>query len=304
MIDARVATSEPIGRDWFWWLDHVLHNYFKEISLRSFAEVSARGITEAHVCDYLYPDATLFSDAVKRSGGRVVLWPHSANPASINERRRESFDEVHAVTLSGCELWKERFPDASVKHTPSVMLNPATHDTTIDQNLPLSVVVIGGRTVLRYMPELDQALHETSYRSFFRGIADLQKRHPIDLYFKPRGLTGEHEMWLTKTVGNAGNWRRVLEHPLRIDLPNPLFVTISMGSSALIEGLGRGIPGLIVRDFSVRDYTTMDEETFPIGKAPAMLEVIKSLFEPNGYQHLLKSELGYYEAEVQVLSPD
>lgn len=302
--DARVEASEAIGRDWFSWMDHVLHDYFRELSTRSLAEVSARDIAEAHVSDYLYPDASLFSDAVKRSGGRVVLWPHSANPAHVDERRPGSFDEVHAITRSGCERWESRFPEVEVRHTPSVMLDAATRDTTVDPNLPLSVVVIGGRTLLRYMPELDQALHEASYRSFFAGLGDLQSRYPVNLYFKPRGLTGEHELWLTKTVGEDGNWKRVLEHPLRIDLPNPLFVSISLGTSALIEGLGRGIPGLIVRDFPVRDYTTLNEEALPIGPTPAMLSVIESVFEPNGYERLLESELAHYASEVQAVNPD
>ncbi|MEA3511662.1 MAG: hypothetical protein U9R51_09525, partial [Actinomycetota bacterium] len=304
LVDARIEVSEAIGHDWLFWMDHVLHDYFTEISMRSAAEVAARGIAEAHVSDYLYPDATLSAYAVKRSGGRVVLWPHSANPAHIDERRLGSFDEVHAVTRSGCELWEARFPDVPIRHTPSAMLDPAERDTTIDPDLPLSIVVIGGRTILRYMPELDQDLHESAFRSFFHGVADLQDRHPIDLYFKPRGLTGEHEFWLTTTVGVVGNWERVLEHPLRIDLPNPLFVSISMGSSALIEGLGRGIPGLIVRDFPVRDYTTLKEDALPIGTTSAMLGVIESVFEPNGYERLLESELAHYATEIQAVGPD
>lgn len=303
-IDARVEASEAIGHDWLHWMDHVLHGYYTEISMRSAAEIAARGITEAHVSDYLYPDATLSAYAVKRSGGRVVLWPHSANPAHISERRPGSFDEVHAVTRSGCELWEARFQDVPIHHTPSAMLDPAERDTTIDPNLPLSIVVIGGRTILRYMPELDQGLHESAYRSFFEGVADLKKRHPIDLYFKPRGLTGEHEFWLTKTVGGVGDWQRILEHPLRVDLPNPLFVSISMGTSALIEGLGRGIPGLIVRDFPLRDYTTLSEDALPIGTTSAMLGVIDSLFEPNGYERLLERELAYYATELQAIDPE
>lgn len=299
--EARIETSEPIGRDWLFWVDHVIHDYFKEIAMRSFAEASARRITEAHTADHMYPDAVLFGDAVKRNGGRLVLWPHSANPVHVNDRRQGSFDEVHAVTRTGCERWASRFPDVDVKHTPSAMLDPVTRDATRDRDLPLSIVVFGGRTVLRYMPQLDQARHEASYQDFFRGIARLQETHSIDLYFKPRGYTGEHEMWLSRTVGTTANWNRALQHPLRIDLPNPLFVSISTGSSALIEGLGRGIPGIIVRDFPVRDYTTLDQDTLPIGPTSEMLAIIESLFEADGYERLVERELAHYATEVQVV---
>ncbi|MEA3502303.1 MAG: hypothetical protein U9R47_05980, partial [Actinomycetota bacterium] len=298
-----IEVSREIGGDWMLWLDRALHDYLAGISANSVAEIAARGIQEAHISDHLYADAALFSDAVKQNGGRVVLWPHSANPVHVNERRPGSFDEVHAVTLSGCERWRERFPDVQVTHSPSTMLDPPTRNTRIDADLPLSVVVIGGRSVLRNMPILNQSLHEDSYRSFFAGLEELQTRYPLNVFFKPRGHTGEHEMWLSETVGPVANWQRALEHPLRIDLPNMLFVSISMGSSALIEGLSRGIPGVVVRDFPVRDYTTLDEHTFPTGTRAEMIDVIASCFEPGGYEQLLDHELNYYAAELEAGEP-
>ena len=105
-------------------------------------------------------------------------------------------------------------------------------------------------------------------------------------------------MWLTEVVGSTGNWRRVLKHPLRIDLPNMLFVSIGMGSSALIEGLGRGIPGLVVRDFPVRDYTTLSDDAFPIETTARALSAIEACAEPNGYKLLLEDELDYYMSEL------
>ena len=105
-------------------------------------------------------------------------------------------------------------------------------------------------------------------------------------------------MWLTEVVRSTGNWRRVLKHPLRIDLPNMLFVSIGMGSSALIEGLSRGIPGLVVRDFPVRDYTTLNDETFPTESTAQALSTVEACAEPNGYKLLLEDELDYYIAEL------
>ncbi|MEA2022941.1 MAG: hypothetical protein U9N79_01480 [Actinomycetota bacterium] len=302
-VYATIEVTREIGGDWMLWLDRALHDYLAGISTISVAEIAFRGIEEAHICDHLLADGVLFSDAVKQNGGRVVLWPHSANPVHVNERRPGSFDEVHAVTLSGGEQWRARFPDVQVTHSPWTMLDPPTRSTRIDANLPLSVVVIGGRSVLRYMPILDRSLHEASYRTFFTGLEDLQSRYPIDVYFKPRGHPEDNEMWLSATVGSTANWQRVLEHPLRIDLPNMLFVSISMGSSALLEGISRGIPGVVVRDFPVRDYTTLDEDTFPTGASTEMLDVIASCFEPGGYEQLLEHELDYYAAELETGEP-
>lgn len=153
------------------------------------------------------------------------------------------------------------------------------------------------------MPILNRSLHEDSHRAFFTGLEQLQTTMPIDLYFKPRGHTGEEEMWLSAVVGSTANWDRVLEHPLRVDLPNMLFVSISMGTSALIEGLSRGIPGIVVRDFPVRDYTTLDEDAFPTGSVTEMLTVVAACTEPDGYLQLLERELEYYATELEVDAP-
>lgn len=297
--EAFVEVSEALGGDWLAWLDRVLHDYLAGISSNAFAEVASRGIREAHVCDHIFADSALFANAVKKSGGKVVLWPHSANPVHVRERRPETFDEVHAVTRSGAEQWRRRFPDAVVHHSPRMMMDPPTRSAPVDPRLPLSVVIIGGRSNLKNMPILDRTAHEASYREFFRGLEELRSRHAIKVYFKPRGHTGEHEMWLQQLVGDSGGWQRVLQHPLRLELPNMLFASISMGSSALLEGLSRGIPGLVVRDFPVRDYTTLDERAFPTGTAQEMLAVVEACLSQDGYETLLTRELAYYSSELE-----
>lgn len=296
---ATVEISRAIGDDWLAWLDRALRAYLTAISANSYAEIAARGIQEAHISDHIFADSALFAGAVKRSGGRVVLWPHSANPVHVNERHIGSFDEVHAVTRAGYERWSERFPDVKVVHSPSVMLDPPTRNARIDPALPLSVIVIGGRSIHRHTPILNRSLHEESHRAFFAGLERLQATFPINLYFKPRGHTGEEEMWLSAIVGSTANWDRVLEHPMRLDLPNMLFVSISMGTSAVIEGLSRGIPGIVVRDFPVRDYTTLDENALPTGPVDEMLDVVASCTESDKYMELLERELQYYATELE-----
>jgi hypothetical protein len=300
---AEVLVSDSLGGDWLYWMNRVLHDYLSALSANALAEIAGRGVREVHVCDHLFTDSVVYADAVKRSGGKVVLWPHSTNPVHVNERRPGSFDEVHAVTLAGAQQWRERFPNTPVVHNPSMMLDPPKRDARVDPDLPLSVVIIGGRSVLRHMPILDRDLHEESYREFFAGLAKLKKKHAIDVYFKPRGHTGEHEMWLSNLVGETADWERALEHPLRLDLPNMLFVSVSMGSSALIEGLSRGVPGLVVRDFPVRDYTTLDAEVFPTGRTKQMLDLVATCAKPGGYARLLEHELEYYARELEAERP-
>jgi coproporphyrinogen III oxidase len=62
----------------------------------SHVEVLAREIKEAHVSDHLYPESALFAGAVKANGGKVTLWPHSANPV------HEDVLHWHRVARDAC----------------------------------------------------------------------------------------------------------------------------------------------------------------------------------------------------------
>ena len=294
---AAIELSAPLQGDWLAWMSRILQPSLAELARRSYAEVESRGVKEAHVSDNLFPESAVFAGAVKALGGRVVLWPHSANPVDVGVRAPGSFDVVHAVTKTGAAKWRERFPSVEVIHSASLMLPRPTRQH-FDETAPLSVVVLGGKNVLGQMPFLNQSLHEASYRAFFSGLEALQTSGGLRVFFKPKGPRAENEAWLRRVVGRAASWEPVLEHPLRIQLPNMLFVTVSVGSSALLEGLGRGIPGLIVRDFPVNDYTTLSPGALPIGPTDEMLEVVRACAMPAGLSALAEQEMHYYVEET------
>lgn len=297
-IEVPVRTSPSLEGDWDDWIMHALGPYLDDLARRCFAEVSARGVEEAHVSDHLFAEPVLYAAAVQRQGGRVVLWPHSANPAHVEVRRPDSFDVVHAVTRTGCEQWQQRFPDAKVLHAPNVMLDRPRSDVQLDATRPLSVIVLGGKTVLGSMPFVDQSEHEAAYQRFFAGLERLQQDENLRVFYKGKGLGGENEPWLHRLVGRTANWERALEHPLRISLPNPLFVSVSVGTSGLLEGISRGIPCLIVRDFPARDYTTLADGEVPIGPTDDMLKVIAECARPGGLQTLIDRQTAYYLDET------
>ena len=301
-VEAPIQVSARVGMDWIDWLNYVLHDYLADMSRRAHAEVAIRKIREAHICDHLFPESSLFAAAVRKAGGRIVLWPHSTNPVHSDVRRAGSFDGVHATTRTAYDDWRSRFPDVEVNLTPSLMLPPPRVDVLIDDDLPLSVVVLGGKQVIGSMPFVDQTRHEESHRQFFAGLANLQHRLPINVFYKPKGMRGENESWLQKVVGRLANWQRVVEHPLRLSLPNMLFVSVSVGSSGLLEGLGRGIPCLIVRDFPTRDYTLVSAG-IPSGTSEEMLEIVRKCATPGGLKDLVLKQLEFYLYETGYSPP-
>lgn len=292
-----LAVSEPIGRDWLELLHRAVGPALHELSRTFHAEVRLRGITEARIADIHYPESALLAAAVREGGGRVELWPHSANPAHLEVRRADSFDAVHAVTRTGVEAWRAAFPHAEVVHTPSAMLSPLDVDVALDADRPLTLVLIGGKATQGHMPMLPPNAHAASTRRFLEGVQRLQVDHRIDVVYKPKGAHGENEVWLERVAGRTAGWRSVHTHPLRLQLPNMLFVAVSVGSSALLEGMGRGIPAIVVRDFPVRDYTTIDPEVVPTGPTDEVLAVVARCAD-GGLAALAAEQADYYRAET------
>ncbi|NHA01630.1 hypothetical protein G5V59_22790 [Nocardioides sp. W3-2-3] len=132
----------------------------------------------------------------------------------------------------------------------------------------------------------------------------LQHEQAIDVYFKPRGPAGDTEHWLFRTVGRTAHWQPVYIHGRRLDLPNQVFVSVSVGTTALLEGIAGGTPGFVVRDFPVRDYTTLDADAFPTLTVPGALDLLRGLATREGYDGLLQRERAWARTETRPgLSP-
>lgn len=296
-VKGSVEVGEPLGGTWPEWLHRATSPLLEHLARTAAADVERRGVTEAHIGDHLYAESVIVGDTVRRAGGRVIVWPHSTNPVHVDLRRADSFDEVHAVTHSGAEAWRRAFPDKVVHHSADSMLSPSP-PRAFEPGKPVSLVIFGGRSTLGNMPTLDTAAHRELYVRLFDELAGLREHHPVDVYFKPRGLTGEHEHWLFQTVGKTAGWKPIYQHSLRLELPNMVFASVSMGTSALIEGLTRGIPGFVVREFPVRDYTTLDAEAFPILPATEAMELLAKATTADGYDELVARELHHMKDEL------
>lgn len=300
---AVLERSAALADDWLSWLDELVHDAFEDASKRCHAEVALRHVKEAHISDIHFPESALFASAVRAAGGKVVLWPHSANPVDVEVRRADSFDEVHAVTRTGCEIWRRHHPEAKIVHSPEIMLDLPSDENPIEPSSPLSVVIFGGKSQLGSMPFVHVSEHERSFRRFLHALAELKtERDLIRVYYKPKGKFGDNETWLRRIAGDTADWEPILEHPLRISLPNMLFVGVSHGSSALLEGLSRSIPCLIVRDFPARDYTTLSPDAIPTGTSEEMAEVVRRCATPSGLKALIDKQLEYYCREIGVSS--
>lgn len=275
---AWLSIGEVDTSDWNQWLEDALVPYFAELVRAADELIELHGITDVHIGDYLYAEPSLIADRVRARGGRVHLWPHSSNPVHVKFHDVSEIASIHCVTESGVQIWKAAAPKTEVVHEPALMIANKLEPVEWQDNQPLSLVVVGGRPVLRNLPILAIEKHEQTYRDLFNGLQPLVDAGVLRVYFKPRGRSGEHEAWLEEIVGRAAEWQRELAHPTRLDLPNPVFASVSVGSSALLEGVARGIPGLIVKeDLHVRDYISTERGGFEILNVEAALSYLQEL---------------------------
>ena len=302
LIRTPVLQSEPLGRGWLDLLDRALGSLIDEIRRRAAREIEERGLNELHIADALYLESSVFAAAVKANGGRVVLWPHSANPADADSRAANSFDQVVAVTATGCEQWRTAHPGVDVVHNSGLMLAPPL-PPTFERGAPVSVVVIGGRNVVGLMPLVNQSAHEEAYRRLFTQLDALTHRADLTLHYKPKGRRGETEMWLDGLLDGQSSWTVVEEHPLRMELPNMIFVTVSCGSSAILEGIGRGVPGLMVSETVCHDYTTVDAKIVRSSSVTDIVGLIERCCDPDEYLALIDSQQTYYRSQLASPQP-
>lgn len=278
-VEAFLSTGVWKVGDWHKWLERAIIPYFRDFVRRTRLALQEHAIMDAHIGDYLYAEPALIAAKVKDRGGRVHLWPHSTNPVHVDFHDPNHVASVRAVTKSGVESWQRVMPKAEIVHDPTLMLEAAETMVSYSSSDPISIVVIGGRPIIRNLPILDIAAHEDLYRRFFASLEPAVRAGRVRVFFKPRGRTGEHESWLENLVGRSATWQRVLEHPLRMTLPNPVFVSLSVGSSALLEGVARGIPGFIVREGFARDYLATADHIFETLTMQTAVDLIDRLAE-------------------------
>lgn len=298
-VVAFMATGTLDTSDWYAWLERAIIPYLRALSDRARDELRDRAIMDVHVGDYLYAEPALVAAQARQRGARVHIWPHSTNPVHVGFHAVRSVDTVHAVTRSGTAIWRDAFPETQVSLDPNLMSLRTVEQVDFNPDAPLSIVVIGGRPIMRNLPILDIAAHEELYRDFFARLQNLVDEGLLNVYFKPRGKTGEHERWLELLVGQLADWRRVREHPMRITLPNPVYVSLSVGSSALLEGAARGVPGLIVKEGFARNYLAAEDDIFPQRTSAQTVDLIEAMLRQSSWESLRDEQTKLFLRELR-----
>jgi hypothetical protein len=248
----------------------------------------------AHVCDHLFFEGTLVAHAVSSRGGRVVVWPHSSNAVHVEARPESPTHEVYAATSSAAEQWRARFPRSRVHVASELLLETSPGPRPLKPDAPITLVLFSGAHVLNRMPILRLKSHTGCYRRLFRALAA-----PVPgVRLLCKAKSWESMEWLRSLAGPSAALEETTESALAIDEPNLVFMSVSFGSTALLEGLGRGIPCMVVREGALEDYTAIDPAFIPVGDVPLILETLCRLRDPTEFDRITRRQLEWYRNET------
>ena len=258
--------------------------------------VAATGAREAHISDHLFFESALIGHAVTAAGGKVHLWPHSSNAVHVPFHKHTAIGSVVAMTRSSERSWATVVNPDLIRVDSSLMLTKAYGARSYSADAPIHIVVFAGAHQLNRMPLLDYTRQEKALHRFFNALHSLPSRFQVVV--KPKAYWEPAE-WIEKFFPLDHRFKFSDQATADLDFPNMLFVSVSLGTTALLEGMGRGIPALIVRDFPIVDYTALDAEHFQVGPLEFVIQHIEACQEKSHYLMMAERNLSWYEKETK-----
>src|SRR5262249_37654376 len=151
---------------------------------------------------------------------------------------------------SAAAIWSKEFPGVEVVPCPRILYLGRTKRAKIDKNEMLTPVVIGlGNHLEGKCPMVSTKLHFNCYRELFTLL--WSRSDVFKTMFRPKYDYVEE---LGNIPYDDPSYLIEKNPPLEIDWPNMVFVAVNFASTALLEGICRGIPAMIARNAPVQDY--------------------------------------------------
>lgn len=222
------------------------------------SEMDGKPVQIAHVADHASLEGGLLSAEVVRQGGKIYVWPHSANVVHVEAHDPKNVARVTVAVRSTAAHWAKRFGSENVVVNPKAILPETSAIPDFDETQPLHVVLFAGAHFLRRVPLFDYARHKTTWN---KTLSTLQSAN-INLVIKHKSVWEKRD-WISKRATDPANLTFTNVHANKLRSPNMLFMCVSLTSTAILEGIARGIPGVVVRDIPVDETPHYDPEYVP-----------------------------------------
>jgi hypothetical protein len=234
-------------------------------------------IKQANICDHLFVDTALFAGAVRESLGTVKLWPHSITTIlamHLNfppDEMNRIYTDKHAIKLAQAGV--------KINLRPSLMLSPPRAFQGFNPNSKINVILIAGAHKLNQAPIFPIKAHKKTIQKLLIGLNE--RRDIIDFHIRPKG--GWESLSFFQDLTKI-KLKETPYSPSEINLPNMVFLCVTQSSAAILEGVSRGIPGLIVKDKETLDYLELDQRFFTSMGVTETLMILDTFCEPKKFE--------------------
>lgn len=256
-------------------------------------ELKHRSCLTAHIADHATFEGGLLAAEIVKTGGRINIWPHSANLVHMHVHEPIEVEQVTVAAKSTGVHWAKTFGGQKVVLDKRTVLPSTAPCLSFDSSRPLHVILFAGAHGLNRMPLVDYKRHTASWA---RVLEDFQNSE-IELTIKHKSIF-ETRDWIASLAPTGSKLRFSRTHANKLKLPNMIFMSISMTSTALLEGIARGIPSLTVRDVPMEETPYYDPDFVPCLPSDKAIDFISTLNSKAAMDDLRERQRIWFERET------
>ncbi|MEP3635843.1 MAG: hypothetical protein ABJN14_01100 [Paracoccaceae bacterium] len=252
-----------------------------------------RPVENAHVADHTSLEGSLLAGEIVKKGGKINLWPHSANVVQIDLHNPDNLRSVTVAVNSTAAHWRRKVGDEKVILDPKSILASSSPAPGFDETKPLHIILFAGAHALRRTPIVN---YETHCRTWSTVLTALQRSDHL-LSIKHKSIW-ENRDWIAMRSSGAKPLKFSRKKAMEINYSNMIFVSISATSTAILEGISRGIPGMVVRDQPINETPNYDPDYIPRLKSSEFSEFLSKLNSRIAWEELRDQQLTWFENET------
>lgn len=248
-----------------------------------------------HIADHASFEGGLLAGEVLRNGGRIFLWPHSANAVQTDLHSSGGVARITVAARSTGAAWAAKFGSEKIVVEPDSILPNTSEAPAYNDAKPVHVVLFAGAHALRRLPLIDYKSHRETWAQVLKQLQDAK----IELTVKHKSIWETRE-WIANLAEKPEQVRFSDVHANKLDLANMVFLSISLTSTAIFEGIARGIPGMVIRDFPVDETPHYDPDFIPCVQSEKAAEFIESLSGREAWERLRDRQRLWFTRETSL----
>ncbi len=197
------------------------------------------------VCDHLFPDSALAALHAQTKNIPIIIAPHSQNPSMYKIWPRNLHYNIMVTLEQNIPCWEKYHPNSFIKKTHSIALPSLTKKSQLwDKNSPVTLVILDNALRLGLLPLIERKSHDTMLCELLQWAGSLKGKINVLIKLKQQNKNYYQE----KAPDGAFNIEYSHTPLDQLTMPNQVYISVSLRTSAIMEGILHGIPGLCLNE--------------------------------------------------------